>query len=120
MRSLPVEVCKVMSLLSDLPDARQAEIFQTLLEQSGLKLERIISWGQATPEGEWYDQDHDEWVLLVTGAASLQMAGESVPRQLNPGDWLYLPAHCQHRVSWTTPDRETVWLAVHWNTNEEA
>lgn len=107
------------NLLGDLPDARQVEIFQTLLEQGGLKIERIISRGQVTPAGQWYDQDHDEWVLLVTGGASLQLADEPVPRQLKPGDWLYLPAHCQHRVSWTMPDHETVWLAIHWKRNEE-
>lgn len=115
-----MEVCSRGNVLSDLPDARQTEIFQTLLEQGSLKIERIISRGQATPVDEWYDQDHDEWVLLMSGGAGLQLADEPEPRLLNPGDWLHLPAHCRHRVSWTMPDQKTVWLAVRWNRNEEA
>jgi len=108
------------NLLTDLPDARQAEVFQTLLDQrDGVRIERIVSWGQATPEGQWYDQDHDEWVLVMTGAASVQLAGEDVARLLEPGCWLHLPARCRHRVVWTAPDQETVWLAVRWNSDKE-
>ena len=90
-----------------------AELTETLCRHPKLRIERIVSTGQATPEGEWYDQEDDEWVLLVAGAARLRVAGEARERELSPGDWLLLPAHCRHRVTWTQSDPPTVWLAVH-------
>jgi cupin 2 domain-containing protein len=100
--------------LLQLPDADLSEeFFETLLQRDGLKVERIISTGQATPTGEWYDQSWDEWVLLLSGAALLQIEGESGPRRLEPGDAVMLPARCRHRVEWTDSDTPTVWLALH-------
>lgn len=90
----------------------QREHFQTLLETPGVRLERIVSHGQADPADVWYDQDGDEWVLLLSGAARLQLEGEPEIR-LSPGDSLWLPAHRRHRVAWTDPHRPTVWLALH-------
>ncbi len=89
------------------------EFFETLLQRPGVRVERIISSGQATPQGGWLDQSWDEWVLLLSGAADLQIKGESDPRRLLPGDSLLLPAHCCHRVARTAPDEQTVWLALH-------
>ncbi len=100
------------NILSELPVSTN-EIFETLLEKPGLKLERIISSGQATPEGEWYDQEQDEWVLLLTGSAALLIEGEHAPHRLIPGDYLHLPAHCRHRVEQTDTLVKTVWLALH-------
>lgn len=90
-----------------------AELTETLHQRPGLRLERIVSTGQVTPEGAWYDQEDDEWVLLVAGAARLLIEGEKRERELRPGDWLLLPAHCRHRVTWTKDDPPTVWLALH-------
>jgi cupin 2 domain-containing protein len=90
-----------------------AELTELLWGRPGLRIERIVSTGQASPEGAWYDQDADEFVLLVAGAARLLIAGETLERELHPGDWLLLPAHCRHRVTWTEPDKPTVWLAIH-------
>ncbi len=92
-----------------LPD----EIVDLLLERPGLRLERIVSTGQTTPEGQWYDQERDEWVLVVEGAARLRIEGESDDRMLDEGDWILLPAHCRHRVTWTRAEPPTVWLAIH-------
>ena len=102
------------NILTGLPDARGGEIFETLVERNGVRVERIVSRGQTTPEGEWYDQAGDEWVLVVAGRAGLLIEGEATPRELGPGDYLHLPARCRHRVAWTDPDSPTVWLAVHW------
>ena len=105
---------KAGSLGRDLPAGPlAAELTETLQRGKGLRIERIVSTGQATPEGEWYDQEDDEWVLLVAGAARLLIAGEAQARELRPGDWLLLPAHCRHRVTWTESDPPTVWLAIH-------
>jgi cupin 2 domain-containing protein len=100
------------NLFAGLPDSPD-ETFETLLKKPGIKIERIISSGQATPEGEWYDQEEDEWVLLVCGTAGLLIEGEPFPRRLEAGDFLFLPAGCRHRVEWTDPEVKSVWLAVH-------
>ena len=105
---------KMGSLRRDLPArARADELVDILLERSGMRIERIVSTGQATPDGEWYDQEADEFVLLVTGAARLRIEGEAEDRALEEGDWVFLPAHCRHRVTWTREDPPTVWLALH-------
>jgi cupin 2 domain-containing protein len=102
------------SLLDGLP-AREPpeEIVETLLSRPGLRLEQIVSTGQATPAGEWLDQDSEEWVLLVAGSARLRIEGEAEDRVLRPGDYVMLPAHCRHRVAWTDRQQPTVWLAIH-------
>jgi cupin 2 domain-containing protein len=102
----------IKNILSDLPDSPD-EIFETLLEKPGTRIERIISSGQATPQGEWYDQSDDEWVLLLSGSAGLLLEGEETVRTLKAGDFLHLPAGCRHRVEWTDPEVKSVWLAVH-------
>jgi cupin 2 domain-containing protein len=94
------------------PSARDVEVIETLLTRGGVRIDRIVSRGQVTPEGCWYDQPETEWVLLLTGHARLLIEGEVGPRELGPGDAVLLPAHCRHRVTWTDPDVATVWLAV--------
>jgi cupin 2 domain-containing protein len=79
----------------------------------GVRFERIVSHGHVSPDGFWYDQDDDEWVVVIEGEGELQIEGESTPRRLQPGDWLFLPAHCRHRVVSTAEGGPTVWLAVH-------
>lgn len=86
----------------------------TLLERPGCRIERIISYGQTSPEGFWYDQAWDEWVLLVQGAAEIDLGDRKVA--LTPGDHLFIPAGQKHRVTLTVPDQPTIWLAVHLNT----
>jgi cupin 2 domain-containing protein len=70
--------------------------------------------GNATPAGEWYDQARDEWVILLKGSAGLRIEGEPEVITLKPGDYVHLPAQLKHRVEWTTPAEETVWLALHY------
>jgi cupin 2 domain-containing protein len=101
-----------MNLLRDLPDARTAEITDALVACPGLRIERITSFGQASPEGFWYGQDETEWVLLLAGAARLRFEDETQARLLGPGDWVKIAAHRRHRVEWTDPEQPTVWLAV--------
>ncbi len=102
------------NVLAGLPAQPGAEeIFDVLVERPGVRIERIVSTGQSTPEGDWYDQDGDEFVLLVAGAARLRIEGEVEDRALEDGDWLFIPAHCRHRVTWTRESPPAVWLAVH-------
>jgi len=102
------------NLLSPLAPSPADEVFEELLRGSGFRLERIVSTGQATPEGQWYDQDADEWVLVLSGSAGLRFEGEEHPRELRPGDYVDIPAHQRHRVEWTDPHEPTVWLALHY------
>lgn len=101
------------NFMDNLPTAGADEVFETVLSRDGVRIERIVSTGQATPHGEWYDQEWDEWVLLLEGSAGLLIEGEPAPRILSSGDHLLLPARCRHRVEWTDPASRTIWLAVH-------
>ena len=94
------------------------ELFEPLLEGGRFRLERIVSTGQITPSGEWYDQDWPEWVALLTGAARLRFADPDEFTDLRPGDAVNIPAHRRHRVEWTDPDCETIWLALHYQPAE--
>lgn len=101
------------SLLADLPlSAGPQELFHTLASNStGVRIERIVSFGHQSPEGFWYDQTQAEWVMLLQGEAILALEGQS-DIHLSAGDCLNIPAHTRHRVVWTTPQQPTVWLAV--------
>ncbi|WP_201276884.1 cupin [Microbulbifer sp. ALW1] len=123
-----------INLFHALPDAKNAEVLEDLLRHENVRIERITSSGQITPEGEWYDQKEHEWVLLLQGAARLEFKnpfeevkgagmkagqGKAGDRQggtrevaLVAGDYVNIPAGCRHRVSWTDPAQLTVWLAV--------
>lgn len=94
------------------PGPTAAERFDELAAIGGVRVERIVSTGQTTPEDAPYDQDHDEWVAVLSGAARLWIDGAG-ERPLGPGDHVLIPARRRHRVTWTAPDRPTVWLAVH-------
>ena len=100
------------NLFDDVPDRSDTEQFRDLLTRPGARIERIVSNGQVTPEDAPYDQPHDEWVLLVSGAAALWLDGMG-ERRLRPGDYVLIPSGCRHRVTWTAPDEPTIWLAVH-------
>jgi cupin 2 domain-containing protein len=99
------------NLLADIPDDLPEELVQTLLGTPGVRIERIVSLGHASPEGFWYDQEEHEWVLLLAGAARLRFEGQE-PIDLRPGSFVNIPAHGRHRVEWTDPTRPTIWLAV--------
>jgi cupin 2 domain-containing protein len=88
------------------------ELFTALLERPDVRIERIVSHGQASPPGFWYDQEQHEWVLVLKGAARLRLEGDDQDIEMLPGDYLNIPAHPRHRVKWTTPEEPTVWLAV--------
>src|SRR5579875_3659820 len=103
---------RAVNLLSPLPDARAAEVAEILLARPGLRIARIVSLGQQSPPGFWYDQDEGEWVVLLAGAARLRFADEAEERLLRPGDVVDIAPHRRHRVEWTDPATPTVWLAV--------
>lgn len=102
------------NLFADLPLVPEAaERLETLLARPGLRIERIVSTGQASPPGFWYEQADAEWVVLLAGAALLRFEDETEMHSLRVGDWLYIEPRRRHRMDWTDPAARTVWLAVH-------
>jgi cupin 2 domain-containing protein len=105
-------VSRPSNLLHDLPDASAAEIVEILVSRPCLRIDRIVSLGQASPDGFWYDQEESEWIVLLAGAARLRLADEPEAHLLNAGDSIDIPARRRHRVEWTDATEPTVWLAV--------
>jgi cupin 2 domain-containing protein len=103
----------VQNLFDGVPLSAEEEIFTQLVTVPGLRIERIVSTGQASPEGSWFDQEWNEWVIVLAGQAELVFEDETEALRLAPGDHLLIPAHRRHRVLWTDPMQPTVWLAVH-------
>lgn len=99
------------NILADIIPRGATEEFTTLLTMRGVRIERIVSHGHTSPTGFWYDQPHDEWVLLVQGSATLEFADGDI--SLERGSYYFIPAHRRHRVAWTDPTQPTVWLAIH-------
>lgn len=102
-----------MNLLGGIPESLPQELIEVLVHGDNVTVERIVSRGHTTPEGKWYDQDRDEWILLLSGAATLKIFEQEKRVQLAAGDSLLLPAHQRHRVEWTDPYENTVWIAVY-------
>ncbi len=108
------------NLYRALPDASQAEQFSDLLSQPGLRIERIVSRGQASPPDFWYEQDEGEWVILLQGAARLRFADSTTSHALVPGAYVHIAPRRRHRVDWTDPEQDTVWLAVFYSATNNA
>ncbi|HEY1543143.1 MAG TPA: cupin domain-containing protein [Xanthobacteraceae bacterium] len=102
------------NLFADIPGELAQEEMTTLMSSSALRIERIVSRGQASPEAFWYDQPQDEWVIVLSGGAELAFEGDGTTMRMRPGDYVHIPAHRRHRVVWTDPAQATVWLAVHY------
>lgn len=98
------------NLLCNIPTDLPVELIQTIAATEGIRIERIVSKGHQSPPDLWYDQDQNEWVFLAKGEARLQFTNQTL--HLKAGDYVNIPAHQKHRVEWTTPDEETVWLAI--------
>lgn len=103
-----------LNIFHSVPENLQDELFEKLLQTNNLLIERIVSKGHTSPEEGWYDQDKNEWVIVLSGEAILAFEDEEEIR-LRPGGYINIPAHKKHRVKWTDPDTETIWLAVHYS-----
>jgi len=108
---MPITIENIFAALPvDLTD----EQFTTLVSSPSVTIERIVSPAGVVAQSSWYDQDHAEWVMVLSGGAGLQFEGEAEPRVLTAGDHVHIPAHVRHRVAWTDKTVPTVWLAVHY------
>lgn len=102
-----------MTNIYDLPqEMLKSEKFESLVSSKDILIERIISSGQITPEGQWYDQSTDEWVVLLQGQAEISYS-DATKVHLKSGDYLLIPAHVKHRVDFTSNEPPCIWLAVH-------
>lgn len=101
------------NIFEAIPEDLKDEKFELLVESGRVRIERIISKGHTSPESGWYDQEQNEWVMVLRGKAVLAFEDEA-SITLQEGDFVDIPAHKKHKVEWTAPDIETLWLAVHY------
>lgn len=99
------------NIFDSLPKNLSSEVFEDIVRSSTMRIERIVSKGHSSPDTGWYDQDENEWVMVIEGKASLEFDDGS-KCDLSAGDYINIPAHVKHRVAWTDPNEITVWLAV--------
>ena len=109
----------IRNLFAAGPPGNSGELVEDLLRTRTFRIERIVSRGHASPPDFWYDQPDDEWVLLLSGSAVLRFADGGLIT-LKPGDHLLIPRRCRHRVDWTDPEQETLWLTVHFPGDDPA
>jgi cupin 2 domain-containing protein len=109
--SCPKDVNDLSNLFAQIPAHLAEELVEPILGGNSVRIERIVSCGQTSPEGFWFDQEESEFVVLFAGAARMRFEGEE-PFAMTPGDYINIPAHRRHRVEWTTPEEPTIWLAV--------
>lgn len=105
---------KQQNFFSNIPKNLTDEIIETILTNKNIRIERIISKGQSSPEDFWYDQTENEWILVLEGKAIIKFEDESIIT-LHKGDYLLIPANKKHRVEWTDPEQHTIWLAIFFN-----
>lgn len=106
----------IKNIFENIPENLPEELFETLSETDNVTIEKIVSQNHCSPDNFWYDQDENEFVILLKGSAGLAFEGDDTITVLNAGDFLTIPAHVKHRVEWTAPEGNTVWLAVHFRS----
>ena len=105
----------INNLFSEIPATLPDELFNTILDNGSVRIERIVSHGHASAPEFWFDQDRHEWVILLKGQARLAFEGDDIRKEMIPGDFINIPAHKRHRVEWTSPDEPTMWLAIYYS-----
>jgi len=106
---MDLNLSKSYSFLKNIPKESKEEVFETIINNENIKIERIVSYGQKSPENFWYDQEEDEFVLLIDGDATIEYDDGSLFK-LSKGDSIYIDAHQKHKVTHTS--NPAVWLAV--------
>ncbi|MBF2025488.1 MAG: cupin domain-containing protein [Oscillatoriales cyanobacterium C42_A2020_001] len=101
------------NIFQNLPQQLDAEVFEILVRHETVKIERIVSKGHTSPQSGWYDQEQNEWVIVLQGEAII-LFEHGEPMRLTAGSYLNIPSHQKHRVDWTDPTQATIWLAVHY------
>lgn len=102
----------IENIFSGIPQQITQEITDVIVSSPEARIEKIVSKGHSSPRDYWYDQEQNEWVIVIKGKARLEFYGEIQLVELNEGDYINIPSHKKHRVDWTDPESETIWLAV--------
>ena len=102
------EISNIFELPKQLP---QQELFEALLDRDKILIERVVSTGQITPPGEWYDQERNEWLIVLQGEGELSYENGSRIK-LAVGDYLLIKAHQKHRVEYTSVKPPCIWLTI--------
>jgi cupin 2 domain-containing protein len=89
---------------------KKEEFFFEIFKNKTIKVEKIVSNGQKSPENFWYEQDKSEFILLLEGFAILEFENRVV--ELKKGDCLNIEAYQKHKVKFTSLDEPTIWFAV--------
>ncbi len=105
---------KAKNIFHGIPPELAEELLTTIHTAKNIRIERIVSQGQCSPQGFWYDQIENEWLIVLKGKASIQFDGDPEPVDLRPGSYLNIPAHVRHRLVRSSQTRQTVWLAIHY------
>lgn len=103
---------KIKNINENIPFSVPEEIVDELIDSDNIRIHRIVSKGQSSPSDFWYDQDDSEWVIVIKGRAKLKFMDGDDLVELKEGDYLNIPPHKKHRVEWTDPESETIWVAV--------
>jgi cupin 2 domain-containing protein len=104
----------VINIFEYIPDHIPEELFHEILKTKNIKIERIVSSGHSSEDNDWYDQEENEWIILLKGSAGLLFEGDEKAVVLKSGDYIHISSHTKHRVEWTDPGMVTVWLAVYY------
>ena len=99
------------NIFDSLPKDLSVEVSEEIIHALTIRIERIVSKGHSSPDTGWYDQDDNEWVMVVEGKATLEFEDGS-KRELSTGDYINIPAHVKHKVVQTDPNQITIWLAI--------
>lgn len=105
---------KLRNIFSNVPENLPDEIIEIISQKQNIKIERIISRGHSSPLDFWYDQENQEFALLLTGEAKLRFEKENNIVHMKSGDYIIIQAHQRHRIEWAIPDQDTIWLAIHY------
>jgi cupin 2 domain-containing protein len=97
--------------------SRIEECFIPIYSNQKIFIEKIVSFGQTTPENDWLEQDRSEWVALLQGEAEILFENDIHKVSMKRGDYIHIPSHCKHKVTFTSVDPPCIWLAVHFDEN---
>ncbi|MFH2060777.1 MAG: cupin domain-containing protein [Pseudomonadota bacterium] len=102
------------NIFDSIPSDLEQEAFLKILNKKNIRIERIVSNGQSSPAQGWYDQEDNEWVIVLEGQATIVFEKDKKTIHLKKGDYLNIPSHTKHKVAWTDPAKRTIWLAIHY------
>ena len=103
---------EIKNIFSDIPESFHDELFEDIISTENFRIKRIISSRHTTPKDKWYDQDKNEWIMVLKGNAELLFEEGNQIIKMKEGDYINIPAHLKHRVEKTDDKQETVWLTV--------